>query len=298
MMTISDGLTEYWKALMGIVEKGKDFTVGEILDFKVRILGDKKLPTKIMVRRCYLDLLKFVIQITGRDKVTALQPSSTLILGTPGIGKSFFGHFLVPALFLNEKSTRTIIYESGPKNCRFLFSRTNVLVGSRSDFMMFLQNPSTFYIADSCKPQLCAARSVLITSPLRDNWNEFKKYDGANLYMPPWSQEEILMCGKGMYSSEDEKLFDENFRRWGGVARYVFEFAKAPEMQNFLEDALARCNMELIDRSTGEDFVRDDISHRLIHIFPKGGDYTTPSHDFASKYVRDRVGDLLKSEIR
>ena len=134
------------------MQTNRALKAGDILDFGVHMFGDRRLPKKVLVRECYTDLLALVLQITGRNKLKDLQASSPLILGTPGIGKSFFGYFLVPALFLQGEDVKTIIYESGPKQFLFLFLRTKVLVGSRNDFRQYLQDPSSFYIADSCAP--------------------------------------------------------------------------------------------------------------------------------------------------
>jgi len=79
------GVVEFWDALRTNTDVLK---ASEVLDLKANVLGDPDEGTKIFVRQSYLDLHKEV-QATLRDN------RHFVLLGTPGIGKTFFR--LLPA---------------------------------------------------------------------------------------------------------------------------------------------------------------------------------------------------------
>ena len=101
-----------------------------------------------------------------------------------------------------------------------------------------LQQPDTWYLVDSFpRPGEYASVIVLVSSPRKDNYKEFGKYDGIEIfYMPPWSKEELELCGKRLFPDID--VF-EVFTRFGGVPRFIF--TPSPNKLNFrLERALTR----------------------------------------------------------
>ncbi|KAG6976052.1 hypothetical protein JG688_00001770 [Phytophthora aleatoria] len=56
--------------------------------------------------------------------------------------------------------------------------------------------------------------------------------------MPVWSKQEILKCRELMYSDIPVAVVQDCFRRWGGIARYVLQFAQVENQQVLLEEAI------------------------------------------------------------
>lgn len=100
-----------------------------------------------------------------------------------------------------------------------------------------LQQPDTWYLVDSIpRPGEYNAVIILVSSPRKDNYREFSKYDGVQtLYMPPWSKEELELCGKRLFADIDVST---SFPLFGGVPRQIFSGLNESTFR--LEQALAK----------------------------------------------------------
>lgn len=284
-----------WQALRAIgleMDKGK-WIPEVVIDFPPTLAATKLFPKKLFVRTCYVDLFLLIEEIL-KTKDNSGDLSSAIVYGTPGIGKSFLGFFILVILAQRGAS---VVYEHGPTKTSYYFTPEEVREGDSDCFRREIKNPENYYVVDSFKAAVAGAKTILLTSPYKDHWKELNKESGTFLYMPPWSKAEMLKCHKLAYSDVAENVVIENFARWGGVARYVLKHATNESKQKELDDAISNCDPDMIRKSVGTEFAKEDITHRIVHIFPDST-YKKVIHDLASSYVRERVTLRLFQEFR
>ena len=63
--------------------------------------------------------------------------------------------------------------------------------------------------------------------------------------MPVWPRKEILKCHELMYSDTPLAVVQDCYRRWGGTARFVLEYAQIDDQQLLLEESSYLDRMEL-----------------------------------------------------
>ena len=112
---------------------------------------------------------------------------------------------------------------------------------------------------------------------------------GTFFYLPPWSLEELKKCRESIFDGKVTKAqVEELFRKWGGVARFVLEYADDPTQQDHLDKAIGTSRVRSIADTTDALKQAKDVSHKVVHFIPKNGfrSYTT---SFASEYVADKI---------
>ncbi|CAG8688296.1 16218_t:CDS:2, partial [Funneliformis mosseae] len=267
-----DGLNKFWRVL-------KDASYGE------RFLGKENGPSAVFIRKCYLDLQ---VSVFRRNKIR--------ITGNPGIGKTYFGYYL---LYLLALQNQTIVYDNANETKPIVFEGENAEYND--NIHPYLLKSSVWYIVDGKEPSDVDAKTILICSPKKSHYEHFDKYSGStSRFMPIWKWSEIDTCRK-IYKNIKKKQAVYLFRRWGGIPRFVLENANDITHQNRLEEAIS-CVKENIFDYVGESVVgADDISHKIAHIHPDQDDnepYTRVTVRFASDYLRQRVTDQFEARIR
>ncbi|KAE8907409.1 hypothetical protein PF005_g3257 [Phytophthora fragariae] len=266
-------LVAFWKAFLAVpTEVEADAVIA--LPEGTFLLGDSTLGSRIYVRRCYPQLWKVCWKMI-HDKVT--KTPHLVILGNPGIGKTFFGYIILLHL---ARAGATVVYESGGSKKRLLFSRDMVVQGSQQDLLVFstslqrttlwmpslvgiLDQPRTYYIVDAVKPTYYPAKTILLTSPRRSVWFEFNKTNST--------------------------IVQDCFRRWGGIARYVLRYAQLDDQQELLEKAIAFVDINwLVDACGKLDADDAEVSHQLLH-YRVSECFTNDYFVFASQYVEQEV---------
>eukprot|EP00842_Homolaphlyctis_polyrhiza_P001295 jgi/Hompol1/2166/HPOL_005862-RA len=235
----------------------------------------------MFIRQCYPKLLETALAIVDNSKSPHL-----VILGNPGIGKTYFGYVLLLHL---ARSNATVVYQSGKEGQRYLFSADGVFKGNMDDFSLYLDEASTFYIADGCKPVDVQAKTILLSSVRRDVWYKFSDDHCAIRYMPVWSQDEIELCRKALF---DDLLPDEVeslYLKWGGIPRYVLANAREPEQQSRLDYAISAVDLDLLAKAIGNYEASDPTTHPLIHLTVADDFRSNRRYLFASEYVADQV---------
>lgn len=241
-----------------------------------------RLGSKLFVRSCYVDVWPEVEKALNEGK-------ATLILGTPGIGKSHFG-FLI--LLLLVRRGETVVYQGREERSRILFSAPSVQVSGIQNrgFDSELDNPNVYYMVDGEAPSIVNAKTILLASPRDTTWNVVSKASkGTFFYLPPWSLGELKKCRESIFDQKvTEAQVDELFRKWGGVARFVLEYANDPTQQDQLDKAIATSKLRSIADTIDALTQAKDVSHKVVHFIPKDNfrSYTT---SFASEYVADKI---------
>eukprot|EP00158_Paraphelidium_tribonemae_P005208 Partr_v1_DN27225_c1_g1_i6_m38409 putative crinkler (CRN) family protein len=277
----SPALLNFWTAFTNYSIPIVENTLIQLPE-NVFIPGNNGIHSSIYVRPCYPELFQTSLSIVQSADIRHL-----IILGNPGIGKTFFGYFLLLQL---ARSGATVVYENAVEGSSlYLLSPDGVKEGTRQTLHPYLLSSSTFYIVDGMEPlRAAAAKTILLTSFRKEIWHQFSKGPCTLRYMPLWSREEILNCRSLLYPTLSEDLVEGLYLKWGGIARYVLKFATDEEQQAFLEEAVDVSNIDAILQSFGGSGEKADVSSCLIHRSVRDGFHSGP-YQFASAYVVDEI---------
>ena len=210
-----------------------------------------------------------------------------IILGTPGIGKTYFGYFLL--LYL-ARFKSTVVYETVLMRKVYVFTPDRVFIFKENshDVDNYLKDPETFYIVDGQRPDYVNAKTILLSSFRKEIWYKFSN-EGADIrHMPVWSRKEILNCRSLLYPELSEDLVKDLYSRWGGIARYVLKLATNTEKQEDLTKAIGESNIYSILQSIGGSGKKAEASSRLIHSLVTE-DFHSGPYVFASEYVATKI---------
>lgn len=233
------------------------------------------------------------------------------------VGKSAFGLYL---LWRAVNAGRTVVYVSDKVKNGYIFHangrveafvRTHLL--DAADAVM--DDPNTLLIFDGDgdslirgqgRPPVCNATTVLVTSPQRARYSEFKKVDVAHFVFPTFSRKEmddmLESCFPHLHDPASRVCVWERFERWGGIPLYVLALLR-PSDQGELDSALTAINVDrLADFLSAKDIEDESaVSHRLLHLKPagqtvdglEGGDtesaYALDRTEFGSEFIAEKV---------
>ncbi|CAN0400345.1 unnamed protein product [Pylaiella littoralis] len=253
-------------------------------------IGHRKMGSKLSIRSCYKDLSKIII-----DGAINGSMDNIVVTGTPGIGKSVFGYYL---LYLLRLEGKTVVLEQKEKWYRF--SDEGVVQGRFETFSDagFLNDPAGWYLSDpEGKPREgFTGITVVLVSPRKDKTNEFLKQDSACLLvMPVWSEDELLECRRMIFpharSVDDVRTA---FEKVGGVARAVFGPKTFARQVGKMERATSQVNLGLLRQVCAVEQVEflstDETGDALFHMLPSPGtSYKCFDVVFASEYALELV---------
>jgi len=261
-----------------------------------------KISDRLYRRECYEIICADII--ASRERF--------LITGTPGVGKSMFLYYLLWVLVVGGHRVLYVhqpfmIYFDGQGRVFEVFQlpRASEMRFWNDDlFVLFDAKQKTFWDLGLFPYDLCTF--VLSTSPRPDLVNDYKKSSLLELYMPPWSEEEMTIL-KSAYPHVTNWRY--RFDYLGGIPRRVFE-----NRDRSLEQKIARaCNNfdpRNLKRLFSIDPVRYDMSFASDLLFHITSDSTfqEPMLQFASRKAfeifmkihgdparREIVGPLLAS---
>jgi hypothetical protein len=285
----SPALMHFWTACTNYSIAIEENTVVQLPE-NVFILGNDSIRSSIYIRPCYPELFQTSLSIVQSADIRHL-----IILGNPGIGKTYFGYFLLLQL---ARSGATVVYESATlKGFLYLFTPNRVFKGTRYTLHDNLMDSKTFYIVDGMEPlRAAAAKTILLSSLRKEIWYPFSKTSCDIRYMPVWSREEIFKCRFMLYPTLSEDLVENLYSKWGGIARYVLQYALV-EVQQALTEALDISNLDAVLQSFGGSGEKADASSRLIHISVRDGFHSGP-FQFASAYVVDEIYSRVYAKDR
>ncbi|PKK58121.1 hypothetical protein RhiirC2_796830, partial [Rhizophagus irregularis] len=278
-------LNKFWRAL-------KDASHKQYLRLSgsTRFLGKEHGFSALKIRKCYRDLLSVVFD----DSINKLR-----ITGNPGIGKTFFGYYLLYQLALKDA---TVVYDNFNEIDPIVFEGGKGAFTSDSvSIKSILKNKAVWYIVDGKEAKDVNAKTILICSPKRKHYKRFDKYHNGVVtirYMPIWNWKEIKNCRKMLYDDKVTlELAKDLFSKWGGIPRYVLERANDETHQSKLIDAIKGCKVKIFDDIGEKCIERSETSHMIAHI-DVNPSYKEVILRFASNYVRERVTDKLETSIR
>lgn len=134
-------------------------------------------------------------------------------------------------------------------------------------------------------------------------------------YVPVWTLNELQRCRKLLYSTAPNEMadmkegdvkvspfvpetkVDELFNRWGGIARFVLQYALDDFQQRELASAIATKKLLEVVESHDDANVPATVSSKLIHLVATE-DFGLDCYRFASEYVADKVFERLLDQKR
>ncbi|CAG8439628.1 4521_t:CDS:2 [Funneliformis caledonium] len=234
-------------------------------------------PLTLLIRKCYRDLASVVLD----DNVRRIR-----ITGNPGIGKTYFGYYL---LYLLARQGRTILYESVAGRASYVFDgEETFLTFDKIITHSYKSRRDVWYIVDGMEPEEVKAKTILVCSPKKSHYANFDKYPLATIrLMPEWSLDEIHKCRDKMYPDTDIKKVDKLFSMWGGIPRFVLEKADDYVQQQKLINAVEICGEKIFDYIGGHE-AGPEISHILIHL------WTNPPTEEEDKNIDDDVNGQVE----
>ncbi|GBB85990.1 hypothetical protein RclHR1_12420004 [Rhizophagus clarus] len=286
---IVNEVNRFWRALKN-ASHGRFLRLTENTQF----LGKANGSSALLIRNCYRDLQNVIFN----DKINKLR-----ISGNPGIGKTYFGYYL---LYLLATRNATIVYDNYTELDPIVFEGgKDAFIGNREMIRTYLQHPSVWYIVDGKEPKSVNAKTILICSPNIDHYKHFDYHEGNNV---------------------KRELAEELFFKWGGIPQYILKIANDKTHQDKLEEAIRSCKTDIFDSNDVSSIERTATSHMIIHIhvnLPAKDDdeldeddlsqytaeqlqldlkgntsYVETTLGFASNYVGERVTELHDTQIR
>lgn len=249
-------------------------------------LGNSKLGSKLFIRRCYNEMADLIFSDEVQDIV---------VTGTPGIGKSMFGYYL---LYLLRCEGKSVVFEL--KGDWYRFGDEGAQKGTYYDFDRagFFQDPTAWYLSDPKGPpkENFEGTTVVFVSPDFERMKEFLKLPTSErIFMPVWSLEELLKCRRVVFPHVLDTDVVKSFGVVGGVARAVFNVKKFELLKNDILTAVGEVDVALLRRaarlSSGQNrILTDEVRDKLFHILSNSADnFKDYTVTFASNYTRDSI---------
>ncbi|KAG2450355.1 hypothetical protein HYH02_004860 [Chlamydomonas schloesseri] len=225
-----------------------------------------------------------------------------LVLGTPGIGKSVF---LLDLLHRLACLRRTVVLYSPTAYAKALLFQPPSADGAGGgvfeardavEFLDELRDPNTWLLCDSIEFSYVKAITVMASSPRAGAYNNFAKTKHLELWMGPWSLEEICAARRlePYRATVDVETAERLYKMWGGIPRYVLENANVSSMQRKLDDAVGSSDLLAVLRSVKQIEAAPEASHKLLHVKVDNACEKTEV-EFGSDEIANRVTEKLQA---
>jgi hypothetical protein len=232
----------------------------------------------ILIRKCYIELLKIVLQNASTKAV---------ISGTPGIGKTLFLIYCSYILAMDMKKTIYLAIK-GAEN-HFLITP----FGYRRCKIDSSERPKVYeicYLLDSLEPFIVDCElTVLTVSPRMHQANEFKKL-ALKYYMPLWDWNEIMELVHRCKVTIDEKELKQRFDILNGVPRRLFETQYSPE--EMVNQAISQSDIESLMNAPVSHGNVENVAHCLV--LRTTPDFVHFQVIYASRFVSRCVYENIK----
>lgn len=214
------------------LKKGaKELTVGTLLDTPTTVLNTS-IDSGLYIRQEYWDLHDII-----ENKLKDRSIRRILVAGSPGIGKSVFGVFL---LLLSMMEQKDIAYR--PLGDPLIYFTWNSTMGYEySDTPHVGRTYDGFFDGNEADGALRLSafnRAFVFASPRTENYNDFVKTACFKVYMDPWTKEECQGLADAM-ELEDQDEWLRRFTLVGGKPRLLFSSSQT------LDDLAEQVNQDI-----------------------------------------------------
>jgi hypothetical protein len=162
-----------------------------------------------------------------------------------------------------------------PLPCPFHFA---LHASIRSADVLLPTGVRRFLIDEPVASNPCAdfdAVTIMFSSPKRDNYKALLNATSSVrqsdiLYMPAWSEEELLECQRLIFNNVTPARVKELYSIWGGVPRMVFDNAvRSASSLATLRGLLGQASLSSLLAAAGGMDMADTHSHRLLQWLPQ-----------------------------
>lgn len=264
-------------------------------DGGIHFLGCDLKNSRIWIRPCYEHLTDLI-----REKIGDGSKSRFIIIGSPGVGKTTYSYLWLYDLAVESQ---IVVYQFN-SNTRYLFDwsvaphiKPAVRAGTGEDFNFELMQARTWYLVDgraniAGEPMRFNAKCIVFTcSPNPQEYHQFAKpRDAIKLYMPVWSESEVLTCRKKLYRDRPEKEILGRYETYGGLARYVFDKSYVECIVDFKQAIDSCARFEHVFEAVGGSV--HPLLYLLLHFFNVKDDnfqYYGFRVEFGSKFLATEV---------
>ena len=218
--------------------------------------------------------------------------TKVIVSGTPGIGKSAFGLYCI---YRALKDDKTVVYHSA-KEAALYYVYSSTSVTSHKDYpdQLLHNSAQVVYISDAIRPAIVPCVTILLTSPTKEVWYEFRKEEGClDKKFGKWDRgDELDLLRRHCFNNISDEKMNEQVIMWGEIPRIALTKANGGEYSaESLKGLVDVCDPDMLVKSTIlNETGKDNPTHRLIHIVPTET-FDDGGRDFASNYIRDLVYD-------
>ena len=257
----------------------------------------------VFVREWYDRLADMVLKV-----VPSGEPPQNMITGTPGIGKSIFGVYLLYLCALRQQSV--VYHTDSAATLFFSFDSSGnpiARVIRECEFERFKRDRSVLYVADTDSPEM-GFSGVWISSP-RPLMQAHKwlgqSTDSCTRYVPLWTDEELTRLLQHCYPDAEQHMppidrMQEYIQAgatraevFGAVPRYLLAKHLAAPVQMLL-GAIQNANLEQLGRDIAKQLqCRSESCHMILHMFPIDDSFTVSHFRFASEPVKRAAVDVI-----
>lgn len=293
--------TDFWDNLRSANEEMRDNQRLLILPstdkLKLYWGGVKEQGSCMLVRDCYEKLFMLF------EHDWSQQSSHYLLLGTPGIGKSFFLYYVANRLLKGQatssKPFKVIIQTGSQGSARYLLQKKGKSkLLSDSDMHALLGDPDNYYLIDSSLPLVVPnAQTLLVSYPDPRLYEYYERHSVVKkVYMPTWSLAECLAAKKQIFPLCDDSSFLCNFEKLGGIPRFVlYKPNRLPVEDQLIKDEYIRESLTLLTTSK-----RSFLSSLMCDTIYEPNEivqYEVPSEDVTFKNHYVKLASLYVTQI-
>jgi hypothetical protein len=249
-----------------------------------------------------------------KAKTRTVNRSHSIVLGTPGIGKSTFVLYMIFRVLLTDATKSATFILEGEENLRpwrkKLVYKNGVLVtaleGDGSSFKNEITQPDVFYFLDGispAKPPVTKRPCTLeVTSPKQDRWHAFSKQsdqheDIITRCMEGWSLAELRAARDALGNTMTDEELEARHAVLGGTFRFVLTDPRVKPLDK-VESTLVKTELKKMVDSNGAIGCEQGVSNVLVHLYPDLTDaermHDNVKYEFASKTVAQLVRERTK----
>ena len=234
---------------------------------------------------------------------------NTLIIGNPGIGKSYFTLYVAYRL-LADYPTASILYGSGfdgyyiykcGRDVRRMTPPTDPL--PYVDYYVFDCGQSKSAVLLDVLTAGSSKKSIVCSSPDKRKYKDY--YKGCivagtrgpvsvRICMPTWTWDEVAFCSQHLYNIIPMPIVKKRFNVWGGIARQIFRFYIQDDDEEMLLGKIRATDIQGVLSVVNADIPVTSISSDILHAHPKEGNYASVVTKFASQFAAQRVYEKLE----
>ncbi|RYE83127.1 MAG: hypothetical protein EOO65_04440 [Methanosarcinales archaeon] len=223
--------------------------------------------------------------------VGSRRPDNLLVItGTPGIGKSAFGMYLLHRA-LNAGKTAVLVQQDPlePTPTVTVFHDETVWRASSTDSVFAMtSDPNVVHVYDGVRPDTLSVNTILIAPPDRSLWRKVMKVHGTRLLqLPAFSLHELLQLQQLEPSISPEEV-SERYALVGGNARLVMNGASQEDNRRLLGTKASEFKPSHLDTMScrSADMWTDEALHYLAHYVVDRDTFGVTGMAFVSEEAR------------